>query len=98
MELIGTEFPDAIIIIIQRFFKGFTIFRKFKKKLSFSEFNFTGLFKLPSCDYDSHLLRKYGIEKASKIKVKASIIKKIKIQKKWLISIDKLDYYLKFLI
>ena len=37
-----------------------------------------------------------GVEKASKIKVKASVINKMKNMKKMAISMKKFDYYLKF--
>ena len=78
------------------FSKGLPYLENLRKKLSFSDSISLVFLNYLSCDYDSHLLRKYGIEKASKIKVKASIIKKMKNSKKMAISLRKFDYYLKF--
>ena len=50
-----------------------------------------------SLDYDSHILRKYGIEKAAKVQRKAALLKNIKSRKKLSISLQKFDKYLKFL-
>jgi triphosphoribosyl-dephospho-CoA synthase len=78
------------------FSKGLPYLENLRKKLSFSDSISLVFLNYLSCDYDSHLLRKYGIEKASKIKVKASLIKKMKNRKKMAISMKKFDYYLKF--
>ncbi len=78
------------------FSKGLPYLENLRKKLSFSDSISLVFLNYLSCDYDSHLLRKYGIEKASKIKVKASTIKKMKNRKKMAISLKKFDYYLKF--
>ena len=78
------------------FSKGLPYLENLRKKLSFSDSISLVFLNYLSCDYDSHLLRKYGIEKASKIKVKASIIKKMKNRQKMAISMKKFDYYLKF--
>jgi triphosphoribosyl-dephospho-CoA synthase len=78
------------------FSKGLPYLETSRKKLSFSDSISLVFLNYLSCDYDSHLLRKYGIEKASKIKVKASIIKKIKNRTKMAISMKKFDCYLKF--
>ena len=78
------------------FSKGLPYLENLKKKLSFSDSVSLVFLNYLSCDYDSHLLRKYGNEKASKIKVKASVVKKMKNMKKMAISMRKFDYYLKF--
>ena len=78
------------------FSKGLPYLENLRKKLSFSDSISLVFLNYLSYDYDSHLLRKYGIEKASKIKVKASVINKMKNMKKMAISMKKFDYYLKF--
>ena len=52
------------------FLNGLPFLEKFKKKFSFSESISLVFLNYLSFDYDSHLLRKYGIEKASRIKKK----------------------------
>ncbi|MAI28912.1 MAG: hypothetical protein CMP38_01760 [Rickettsiales bacterium] len=78
------------------FSKGLPYLECKKKKLSVSDSIPLVFLNYLSFDYDSHLLRKYGIEKASKIKAKASILKKMKNGKKMANSIRDFDYYLKF--
>jgi len=78
------------------FSKGLPYLESSRKKLSNSDSISQVFLNYLSFDYDSHLLRKFGSEKASKIKVKASILKKIKNKKKMAISMKKFDYYLKF--
>ncbi len=81
---------------LEVFSKGLPYLESSRKKLSYYETIPLLFLHYLSFDYDSHLLRKYGVEKASKIKVKASMLKKIKNQKKMAISLKKFDYYLKF--
>ena len=76
----GIGFQDVIITIILRFFKGLPNFEISEKNSLFLN-QFIVFLNYLSFDYDSHLLRKFGIEKASKIKLKASILKKIKNRK-----------------
>ena len=78
------------------FSKGLPYLENSRKKLSFSDSVSLVFLNYLSYDYDSHLLRKFGIEKASKIKLQASILKKIKNKQKMAISMKKFDYYLKF--
>ncbi len=78
------------------FSKGLPYLGYLRKKLSVSESIPLVFLNYLSFDYDSHLLRKFGVEKASKIKEKASLIRKIRNRKKMAYSIDKLDCYLKF--
>ena len=78
------------------FSKGLPYLECSRKKLSVSESIPLVFLNYLSFDYDSHLLRKFGIEKASKVKEKASSITKIKNRKKMAYSIGKFDYYLKF--
>ena len=68
-----------------------------KKKFTENELISYVFLNYLSFDYDSHLLRKYGSEKALKVKVTASLIKKIKNKKLSIISMKKFDNYLKFL-
>ena len=67
-----------------------------KKKLSYNDSISLLFLKYLSLDYDSHLLRKYGIEKASKITKTASMIRKINNNKNLCIALRKFDKYLKF--
>ena len=78
------------------FLNGLPYLETSRKKLSISESISLVFLNYLSFDYDSHLLRKFGIEKASKIKLKASILKKIKNRQKMAVSMKKFDYYLKF--
>ena len=78
------------------FLKGLPYLETSRKKLSFSDSISLVFLNYLSNDYDSHLLRKYGIEKASKIKKKASVVKKMKNMTKMAISMKKFDCYLKF--
>ena len=78
------------------FSKGLPYLETSRKKLSFSDSISLVFLNYLSNDYDSHLLRKYGIEKASKIKEKASVVKKMTNMTKMAISMKKFDCYLKF--
>ena len=78
------------------FSNGLPFFESSRKKLSISDSISLVFLNYLSYDYDSHLLRKFGIEKAAKIKLKASILKKIKGKEKMAVSMKKFDYYLKF--
>ena len=64
------------------FSKGLPCLESSRKKLSNSDSISQVFLNYLSFDYDSHLLRKFGIEKASKIKLQASILKKMKNKKK----------------
>ncbi len=75
---------------------GLPFFISIKKKLSYNDSISLLFLNYLSLDYDSHLLRKYGIEKASKITKKASMIRKINNNKNLCIALKKFDKYLKF--
>ena len=98
IEFNNKEFKNirSLISLFLEKVSGLPFFISIKKKLSYNDSISLLFLKYLSLDYDSHLLRKYGIEKASKITKKASMIRKINNNKNLCIALKKFDKYLKF--
>ena len=79
------------------FSEGLPYFMLLLKRFNYNKAITSVFLNYLSLDYDSHILRKYGVDKAAKVQRKAVFLKKIKNRRQLCISVEKFDRYLKFL-